>query len=140
LALQVRIAPPAGGVIARVTPLDVFTLLPAASTTVTIGCTENATPDVDEPGEVVKSRREAVPAEIVNVLLTPAPRPGDEAVSVYVPALAIAHSEKVASPWVATTGLAAHVSVAPAGVVIAIVTGAALDAMLPHVSSTLTTG
>jgi hypothetical protein len=77
---------------------------------------------------------------MVKLELTADVNPLDVAVSVYVPALAIAHPENGAVPLAAATGLLAQLSVAPAGVVILRVIGAVLEAVLPKVSKTVTTG
>jgi hypothetical protein len=77
---------------------------------------------------------------MVKLELTADVNPLDVAVSVYVPALAIAHPENGAVPLVAATGLLAQFSVAPAGVVILRAIGAVLEAVLPKVSKTVTTG
>jgi hypothetical protein len=83
LAAQVRMAPPAGAVMLRVTGavLEVA-VLPPASWTVTTGWVANATPTVDPEGLVVKASLVAGPVEMVKLVLTAAVSPLEVAVKV----------------------------------------------------------
>jgi hypothetical protein len=81
--LQLRVAPPAGGVIVRVTEaLLEVTVLPAASWTVTTGWVPKDVPPVELEGLVVKASLVAAPAVMVRLALTPLLSPLEAAVSV----------------------------------------------------------
>jgi hypothetical protein len=129
---QVSVAPPAGAVIARVTFADeAVRVLPPASWMATRGWTaKDVLRAVTADGSVMKASRTAGPTLIVREALTPAVRPGEVAVSVYVPALSIWQPAKVATPATAATGLAVQARVAPAGVVMAKVSAAVLEVIV----------
>ena len=139
---QLRIAPPAGGVMVSVTEVLLAVLvLPPASWMATMGCKAKPVLTAVSDGERVKPSLTAGPTEIVRLELTALLSPLETAVSVYVPALSMAQPSKLATPATASTGFSVQVSTAPAGVVILRFTEAVLAVtVLPPASWTVTTG
>ena len=82
-AAQVRMAPPAGGVMLKVIEavLEV-TVLPPASCTATTGWVGKVTPLLESEGLVVKASLSATPVEMVKAVLTALVRLPEVAVSV----------------------------------------------------------
>src|SRR5947209_19713153 len=107
-------APPVPLPAAMASPIDeleVVTVLPPASATVTDGCAAHTTPAGAPPGWLLNRRRAGGPTVIAKGSLTASLSPLECAARVYEPpVLSMLQPSNCAEPWTAGSEVAVHVS------------------------------